>query len=429
MSNFDPNLNFNPFYGFDDDDDDEYERALEMGDRFFGSGRPRAPLSKAEQDKENFVLLNDNYGNFLDPESILAIFNQCGRNMDQTIVTIEEVISASTDVISEGGAAASENGDVTGSSESDVPCEFWASNGWCVRGCKHFHETYNYPCIYYDRKRRLCPGGKKCKFLHETPAEQEQRMKADEDGSGDYLFYEGMYNYSKLSKAFADFLKQIKANHDNVAGPLIDIVFDYIDTHGKEYAEVEQIVFRYFDNDERSGYLVPVWPSILAAVPEALKKRYEITESVMLIHREMRRMHIELGVMAHLRKQDEAAKYNMDCAMHYHKELNEIVECAYERLFCAPANKNTIKIFTDEDRKGSEYIVKCPGLALRVVSAEIFGVVPSSASSIYLYKPKPELKDALIKYLSGDGLGKHGYKSISYVESTTKSIMCIQFVY
>ena len=429
MSNFNPNLSFNPFCGFDDDDDEEYERAMEMGDRFFCTRRSRAPLSKAEQDKENFVILNDDYGDYLDPESILAIFNQCGRNMDQTISTIEDVINSSADVISEDGSAPSENGDANGPSECDVPCEFWASNGWCVRGCKHFHETYNYPCIYYDRKRRLCPGGKKCKFLHETPEEQEQRMKADKDGSEDYLFYEGMYDYSKLSKAFADFLKQIKANHDNVAGPLIDIVFDYINTHGKEYAEVEQIVFRYFDNDERSGYLVPVWPSISTEVPEALKKRYDMTENVMVIHREMRRMHIELGVMAHLGKQDEAAKYNMDCAMRYHKELNEIVECAYERLFCAPVNKNTIKIFTDEGKKGSEYIVKCQGLALKVAVGEIFGVVPSSASVIYLYKPKPELKDALIKFLSGVDTGKYGYKSISYVESTTKRIMRIQFVY
>lgn len=226
MDNFNPNLSVNPFSEFDDDDDN-YELAMEMGDRFFGSRSRRKPLSKAEQDQENFVLLNDNYGEYLDPDSILTIFNQCGRDMDQTISTIEEVIGSSTDVINGDGQGNSGMGPA-GTAEEDTACEFWGSNGWCIRGCNHLHDAIGYPCIYYNKTYRLCPGGKKCKFLHTTREEQLERIDADADDSQSYMNYEGMYDYKKLSKEFANFLKQIKENHNTVCGPLVDMVFDYM---------------------------------------------------------------------------------------------------------------------------------------------------------------------------------------------------------
>ena len=232
MDNFNPNLSVNPFTDFDDDD--EYEQAMEMGDRFFGSRGHRKPLSKAEQDQENFVLLNDNYGEYLDPPSILAIFDQCGRDMDQTITTIEEVIGSSTNIIDgdsstgSGGGGGSSSSFAAAEVESNTPCEFWGDNGWCIRGCNHLHDTVGYPCIYYNRKYKICPGGKKCKFMHETIDEQMARIECDADDSQTYMNYEGMYKYEKLSKDFANFLRQIKENHDSVCGPLIDIVFDYM---------------------------------------------------------------------------------------------------------------------------------------------------------------------------------------------------------
>lgn len=231
--NYNPNLLINPFSDFDDD---EYEQAMEMGDRFFGVGKPKKPLSKAEQDKENFVTLNDNYGEYLDPESILAIFNQCGRDMDQTISTIEDVIGSSNDVIggdftdgtnSANGLFGNDSGSGSGG-DSALPCEFWADNGWCVRGCTHHHETAGFPCVYYNKDFKFCSGGKKCKFLHTTIEEQLARMRADEDDQELYMNYDDMYKYDKLDKAFANFLRQVKDAHPSVFGPLVDSVFDYM---------------------------------------------------------------------------------------------------------------------------------------------------------------------------------------------------------
>ena len=135
---------------------------------------------------------------------------------------------------------------------------------------------------------------------------------------------------------------------------------------------------RYFENDERSGYPIPLWPSISTQVPPGLMERHKNTESIVLIYKEMRRMHIELGTAAHVAKQYEIAAANMDCAMHYNKELCDIVESAYDRLFCSPVNSNAIKLSTTDTRERFENVIKCQGLALRVVINEIFNLVSPS---------------------------------------------------
>lgn len=227
-----PNFNLctNPFSEFDDDED---EQGMEKGDRFFGSRSRSKPLTKAELDQENFVILNDEYGEYLDPESILSIFNSCGRDMDQTIDTIEEVITSSPSVISSensGGGSLGEDAMRGGGgalSESE-PCQFWLDNGWCVRRCTQIHNPEGIPCIYYNDKYKFCPAGSKCMFLHTTIEEQNARIDRNADNSLWYLNDDDVYNYDVLDKSFADFLKQIKANHGRVFGPLIDTVFDYM---------------------------------------------------------------------------------------------------------------------------------------------------------------------------------------------------------
>lgn len=115
-------------------------------------------------------------------------------------------------------------------------------------------------------------------------------------------------------------------------------------------------------------------------------ERYKNTETIVNIYREMRRMHIELGTVAHIKKQYECAAANMNCALHYNKEMCDIVEAAYNRLFCSPANTNTIKISTSDERKSFESVVKCQGLAAKIIINEIFSSVsPSNPVSKYNY--------------------------------------------
>lgn len=94
-------------------------------------------------------------------------------------------------------------------------------------------------------------------------------------------------------------------------------------------------------------------------------------------HKEMRRLHIEMGTAAHLRGDFDAAAGHMRLALYYNMELSSIIEDSYARLFCSPAGGHVIRLCASKTQDSFEYILSCKDLALKVVIDELFKAVPS----------------------------------------------------